>query len=124
MSTHIAKARAVKVALGSPDGNQIVRIIRAGDVVPDGVDEKALADLVKRGLVEVAAEPEPEVNIPEGDPTEKWNGAQLDKFAEIRGIDLGGAKNKPEKVAAITAALAAAQAASEAAAGTGTGTGE
>lgn len=46
-----AKAPVVKVSVGSASGNRVARIIRAGDVVPAGVNEEALAALVKRGLI-------------------------------------------------------------------------
>ena len=36
--------------------------------------------------------------------SEDWSSKQLDAFAEKNGIDLGKAKTKPEKVAAIVAA--------------------
>ena len=48
----------------------------------------------------------PDVEAPEGVPTVDWTGKQLDKFAEVHGIDLGAAKTKAKKVAAIEAASA------------------
>jgi len=41
------------------------------------------------------------VEIPEGDPTEDWTNAQLDAFAKAENIDLGGASNTADRLAAI-----------------------
>lgn len=41
------------------------------------------------------------VEIPEGNPEESWNHAQLDAYAEKANIDLGAAKTKAEKVGLI-----------------------
>lgn len=57
--------------------------------------------------IEVIAEEDAAVEIPEGDPSEDWSGKQLDAFAEAKGIDLSKAKNKADKVAAIAAATQA-----------------
>jgi hypothetical protein len=46
----------------------------------------------------------PDVQVPDGDPTDAWTVAQIDKFAADRSIDLGGATNKADKLAAINAA--------------------
>lgn len=110
MSTHIAKARVVKVSVGSDTGNRVARILFAGDVVPDGVAGEQLARLVERGLIEKVAEESTEVEVPEGAPAEKWTSPQLKKYAEIHGVDLGTAKNKPD-VFAIVAEHAAKQSA-------------
>jgi hypothetical protein len=48
-----------------------------------------------------------DVELPEGEPSEAWTGKQLDAYAEAFDIDLGSAKNKPDKVAAILAAQSA-----------------
>lgn len=102
MSTqHIAKTRVVKVAVGSDSGNRVARILFAGDIVPDGVDDEQLTRLVERGLIEkVEAEEE---DLPEGDPTDKWTGPQLKRYATDNGIDIGTAKNKADVLAAIAA---------------------
>jgi hypothetical protein len=58
------------------------------------------------------------VEIPDGDPSDSWTNAQLDKLAERDGIDLAGAKNKGDRLTAIATHREAAAAAA-AAAGTG-----
>ncbi|UFU03442.1 hypothetical protein LQF12_02190 [Ruania suaedae] len=62
MSQYIAKAKAVKVAVGSSRGHRVAHIVRAGGVIPEGVEQGALDGLVKRGLIEAvkAAEPKAE----------------------------------------------------------------
>lgn len=108
MSTqYIATAAVVKVSIGSSSGNRVAAFIQRGGIVPEGVVEDQLKSLVARGLIEeiaVEADESEEINLPEGDPSEEWSGKQLDKFAADRGIDLGGARTKPDKVAAIAAA--------------------
>jgi len=44
----------------------------------------------------------PVVELPEGDPTDKWKNAQLEKYAQIHGIDVESATTKAELLAAIT----------------------
>lgn len=56
--THIAKAPFVKVSVGDPAGHSVARIIRAGGVIPDGVDDAILTSLVERGLIEKVADGE------------------------------------------------------------------
>jgi hypothetical protein len=107
MTQHIATAAVVKVSIGSLSGNRVAAFIQRGGVVPEGVAEEQLKRLVDRGLIEevaVEAAESEEITLPTGDPSEEWSGKQLDKFAADLGIDLGGAKNKAEKVAAIAAA--------------------
>lgn len=101
MSAHIAKARVVKVAVGSDRGHRVARILFAGDIVPDGVADEQLARLLERGLIEKVAEESTEVELPEGAPTERWTAPQLKKYAETHSVDLGGAKNKPEVLAIV-----------------------
>lgn len=58
------KAPVVKVSIGSPDGNRVARILRAGAIVPDGVAAESLEKLAARGFLEEvddAEEAEPEV---------------------------------------------------------------
>lgn len=50
--TYVAKANVVKVSIGPADGNRVVRFIRVGGVIPEGVDEETLKSLAKRGLIE------------------------------------------------------------------------
>lgn len=49
---HKAKSAVVKVAVGSPNGNRVARIVRAGGIIPEGVDKDQLEHLLKRGLIE------------------------------------------------------------------------
>lgn len=58
------------------------------------------------------------VEIPEGDPSDSWTNAQLDKLAERDGVDFAGVKNKGDRLEAIAKHREAAAAAA-AAAGTG-----
>lgn len=58
---------------------------------------------------EVAAPEDDEPAFPEGDPSEEWSGKQLDAYAAAKSIELGSAKTKAEKVAAIVAASAPAE---------------
>lgn len=52
MSTqHIVTGALVKVSIGSPSGNRVARLVRRGDVVPDGVAEEQLQHLIDRGLI-------------------------------------------------------------------------
>ena len=51
--TYVAKANVVKVAVGAADGNRVARIIRKGGAIPEGVEQKSLDALVKRGLIEM-----------------------------------------------------------------------
>ena len=51
----MVKAPVVKVSVGSPGGNRVARILRAGAVVPEGVDEVQLKALAKRGMLQKLA---------------------------------------------------------------------
>lgn len=48
--TYVASG-TVKVSIGSAAGNRVARILRDGDVIPEGVDEETLARLFDRGLI-------------------------------------------------------------------------
>lgn len=65
-----------------------------------------------------APKSEPVVEIPDGDPSDSWTNAQLDKLAERDGVDFAGVKNKGDRLEAIAKHREAAAAAA-AAAGTG-----
>lgn len=54
-----------------------------------------------------APEPEKPVEIPDGEPTEKWSVAELKAYAAREEIDLGSAKNKPEYFKVIGDAVVA-----------------
>lgn len=49
---YIAKISAVKVSVGDANGPTIARIVRRGDLIPEGVDEGLLQSLAERGLIE------------------------------------------------------------------------
>jgi hypothetical protein len=49
---YIAKISAVKVSVGDANGPTIARIVRRGDLIPEGVDEALLQSLAERGLIE------------------------------------------------------------------------
>ncbi|MDQ1206201.1 hypothetical protein [Microbacterium sp. SORGH_AS_0862] len=101
---HIAKARVVKVTVGGATGNRLARVLFAGDPVPENVDEDQIKRLLDRGLIEPISEESNEVELPEGEPTDKWSVPQLKKYAGDKSIDLGAAKKKDELLAAIAAA--------------------
>ena len=59
-------------------------------------NEYRLEDAVRLGLVEPKHTP-----VVETVPSEVWTVAEIDAWADKRGIDLTGAKTKPEKLAVI-----------------------
>lgn len=103
MGIYRVKASAAKVSIGAAGGNRVAVNLRRGAIVPTGVPQDQIDRLVTRGLLE-AVELPATVEIPDGDPTEEWTNKQLDAYAAAKEIDLSGAKNKAEKVAAILAA--------------------
>ena len=48
---HVVLAKFAKVSVGPAGGNQVARILRAGEVVPQGVPEGDLDRLVKRKII-------------------------------------------------------------------------
>lgn len=106
MTIYIVKAPAVKVSIGAAAGNRIARFAKRGDVISDeGIVPDQLESLVKRGLLEEV------VQLPEGDPSEKWTGQQLDLFASGQEPPIAVKGKVTEKLAAITAELATRRAA-------------
>jgi len=53
MAIYKAKARVVKVSVGSPDGNRVARIVHAGSIIPQGVHEDQIKHLLARKLIEL-----------------------------------------------------------------------
>lgn len=109
---------AAKKALSVVGAVAVIRMADGGDrylyrgaiVDPEQFDEKSVKHVLSLGLVaevEVQAETV-EPDFPEGDPSEEWTAKQLDAYAAAEGLDIGSAKTKPEKVAAIAAAAASA----------------
>ena len=107
--TYVAKGTPVAVSLGPEGGSQTVVLVDAGGVLPEDVSDAQLKHLTSVGLIELLAEPEPELETP---PAERalgaLTGAELDALAKAENVDLAGARNKADKVAAIEAARAAA----------------
>lgn len=103
MAIHFVKRAVVKVSVGPANGNRVARILQAGDIVPEGVDQAQLDSLEKRGLIEQLPEENDEVEIPEGDPAESWTVPQLKAYAKAKGIELGKVKSKPEVLALVSA---------------------
>jgi len=68
------------------------------------VPEAKVDYFLNRGWAVDVVVAEPDVAIPEGDPSDEWTVKQLGAFAEREGIDLAGATKKADVVAAITAA--------------------
>lgn len=66
-------------------------------------DPIALAYFERRGYT-IENNGDQVVEIPEGEPTDKWTGKQLKAYAEREGIDLGAAKKNAEMLATITSA--------------------
>ena len=73
-----------------------------------GVSQPHTAAEISDVVANAPAGPSP-VEIPDGEPSEKWSAKQLDAFADRAGIDLAGATTKADKVTAITASLAGPQ---------------
>jgi hypothetical protein len=88
--------------------NGVIHLYK-GDVVPASILPESLANLKELGFVQSAEEvpaSEPEPEFPEGEPAESWKGDQLKAYAKAKSIDLGGATNKADMVAAIEASKA------------------
>lgn len=86
--------------------NGVIHLYK-GDVVPASITPESLANLKELGFVQSAGEaPAPEPEYPEGEPAESWKGDQLKAYAKAKSIDLGGATNKADMVAAIEASKA------------------
>lgn len=100
---YTVKSRVVKATVGAAGGNRVARVLFEGDPVPEGVDDEQIKRLLERGLI-AKADSSDEMNLPEGEPTDKWTGPQLKLYAEQNSIDLAGARNKPEVLAAIATA--------------------
>lgn len=77
----------------------------AAEPFPDPVPRTWLGtDLLPDDVVEFkSAKADPPVDIPEGEPTEKWTVPQIDAYAAKHEVDLGGASKKDEKLALIVA---------------------
>lgn len=73
-----------------------------GAPVPGSVHEDEIKRLADGGFI-VKDKTAEVVEIPDGDPTEEWTAKQLDAYADAKGIDIKSAKNKTEKLAALTA---------------------
>lgn len=105
---HIATAAVVKVSIGSPSGNRVARLVRRGDVIPEGVAEEQLERLVARGLIGRVETDEPveDVQIPEGAPTGEWTNKQIDAWGAKQQPPLQFASNanKTEKLEAVAKA--------------------
>lgn len=87
--------------------NGVIHLYK-GDVVPASITPESLANLKELGFLSAgeAPAPEPEPEFPEGEPVEAWKGEQLKAYAKAKNIDLGGATNKADMVAAIEASKA------------------
>lgn len=63
--------------------------------------EAKAAAAAAKAEADAKAKADAERGYPEGDPVEDWKGAELDAYAKAKNIDLAGASNKADKVAAI-----------------------
>lgn len=86
------------------DGSDVY--LYRGAPVPSHIDSKEVARLVEGGFIEEVKASESERDYPDGEPAETWKGDQLKAYARDNKIDLGGATNKADMVAAIAAAKA------------------
>lgn len=102
--THVVKAPLVVAKLAEGPYAYLYAGVELPSNLADGEVERLLAE----GFVELLAEPESELETP---PAERalgaLTGAELDALAKAENVDLAGAKNKADKVAAIEAARAA-----------------
>lgn len=99
---HIVKSACVVVPVDGED-----RYLYQGAPIPEGVDAERIEHLVSLGMItEVTVSSEAPLELPDGDPTDKWTGDQLKAYAAAHEIDLGDAAKKADVFAAITAALA------------------
>lgn len=51
------KALVAKVAIGPATGNRIARILKQGDIIPEGVDQAKLEALEKLGMITALQDP-------------------------------------------------------------------
>ena len=99
MVTYLANAACVKVPVGPADGHRAARIITRGAVIPDGVEESKLKELLKLGLIV-------EQKNSADKPLNKRTVDELKAYAAENSIDLGDATKRDEILAAIAAAEA------------------
>lgn len=97
--SHIVKGALVIAK--AEDGSDVY--LYRGAPVPSHISTKEVARLVEGGFIE---EIKTEAEYPEGEPVESWKGDQLKAYARDHQVDLGGATNKADMVAAIAAAKA------------------
>lgn len=110
MTQYAAKSRVVKVAVGSPNGNRVARILFAGDIVPDGVPDEQIERLLERGLIKAVESEEASEGVDEG-AYEGVNVTELKKLIAERNkgresdakITPAEPGNRPEIVAALLA---------------------
>lgn len=100
--SHIVKSPLVIAK--AEDGSDVY--LYRGAPVPSHIDAKEVARLVEGGFVEEVKAETPEPEFPETEPSESWKGEQLKAYAKANEIDLGGATNKADMVAAIAASKA------------------
>lgn len=108
MAGYVVKGAAV--VLPTKGGSERY-LYRGAPVDADAYTDEGIKHALDVGLIaeatdaKAATESKP-VEIPEGEPSKDWTVAQLDAYAQKAGIDLGQAKNKDDKIAAIEAAKA------------------
>jgi len=100
--SHIVKSPLVIAK--AEDGSDVY--LYRGAPVPSHIDSKEIARLVEGGFIEEVTAEKAEPEFPEGPPSESWKGEQLKAYAKANEIDLGGATNKADMVAAIAASKA------------------
>lgn len=81
------------------DDDLAAKLVREGSAGPFESRKVAIAAVTDRQQSEDGGR----VPLPDGEPTDKWTGAQLKQYAADHDIDLGGATRKADILAAITA---------------------
>lgn len=88
------------VVLPTDSGSE--RYLYKGAVVGEGFTDAGIKHALGLKLIEKVKSDE--VEIPEGDPTDKWTVPQLKAYATANTVDLGEAKNKDDILAVLVPA--------------------
>lgn len=88
------------VVLPTEGGSE--RYLYKGALVGEGFTEAGIKHALGLKLIEKVKSDE--VEIPDGEPTDKWTAPQLKAYAAAKTVDLGGAKNKDDILAVLVPA--------------------
>lgn len=92
-ATYKVTATVVKVAVGPADGNRVARFVDRGDIIPDGVEQGILDQLVKLGRIEKVTE----------EPAEDLAAEEAARTAEAKAVADAKAKADADAKAAAAA---------------------